>query len=136
MAKQIFVNLPVKNLDASINFFTKLGFTFNQQFTNEQGTCMIIGENIFAMLLVEDFFKTFTTKEISDAAKTAEVILALAVDSRQEVDEMVKNAKEAGGNIPATTQDNGWMYTASFPDLDGHLWEVLYMDPAGIPPTM
>lgn len=135
MAKQIFVNLPVKDLDASITFFSKLGFTFNQQFTNEKATCMIIGDNIFAMLLVEYFFKTFTTKEISDATKTAEAILALAVDSRQEVDEMIKNAGEAGGSIPRKPQDDGWMYSHSFEDLDGHIWELFYMDPSSMPQT-
>ena len=133
MAKQIFVNLPVKDLNKSVAFFTKLGFTFNQQFTDENATSMIIGENIFAMLLVEKFFKTFTKKEISDASKATEVILAISVNSRNEVDEMVRKAINAGGAAPNPVQDHGWMYGHGFEDLDGHLWEVLYMDEANIP---
>lgn len=133
MAKQIFVNLPVKNLDMSIAFFTKLGFTFNPQFTDENGTCMIIGENIFAMLLAENFFKTFTVKPVADARKGTEVILALALCSREEVDEVVRKAVEAGGAIPNPKQDHGWMYSHGFEDLDGHVWEVLFMDESAIP---
>ena len=133
MAKQIFVNLPVKDLPKSIDFFTKLGFTFNQQFTDENATCMIIGENIFAMLLVEKFFKTFTKKEISDSTKTTEVILALAMDSRESVDDMVAKALQAGGTAPNDKQDHGWMYSHGFEDPDGHVWEVLYMDESAIP---
>ena len=133
MAKQIFVNLPVKDLPKSIDFFTKLGFTFNPQFTDENATCMIIGENIFAMLLVEKFFKTFTKKEISDSTKTTEVILALAMDSRESVDDMVAKALQAGGTAPNDKQDHGWMYSHGFEDPDGHVWEVLYMDESAIP---
>jgi len=133
MVTQIFVNLPVKNLNKSIEFFTSLGFTFDPQFTDENATCMIIGENIFAMLLVEKFFISFTKKEIPDSAKSAEVILALSTDSRENVDEMVRKAIRAGGSAPNDKQDHGWMYSHGFQDIDGHLWEVLYMDPAGIP---
>ena len=127
-AKQIFVNLPVKNLDKSIEFFTKVGFKFNPQFTDKNATCMIIGENIFAMLLVEDFFKTFIKKPISDAKKSTEVLLALSVDSRKEADEIAIKAIKAGGTEPRPAQDYGWMYGRSFQDLDGHIWEVFYMD--------
>lgn len=128
MATKIFVNLPVKDLNKSIEFFGKLGFTFNPQFTDEDATCMIIGENIFAMLLVEKRFKDFTKKQIADAKATTEVLLALDAASRQEVDEMVKKAVAAGGTIYNDSQDHGWMYGHSFADLDGHQWEILYMD--------
>jgi len=129
MAKQIFVNLPVKDLKKSVAFFTKLGFSFNQQFTDANATCMIIGENIFAMLLVEPFFKTFTKKEIADTSKSTEVLLCLSAESREKVDEMVNNALAAGGNTPNEKQDHGYMYGWGFEDLDGHLWEVMYMEP-------
>ncbi len=128
MATKIFVNLPVKNLNRSVEFFTKLGFKFNPQFTDENATCMIVGEDIFVMLLVENFFKTFTKKEISDATKSTEVILALTADSREEVDEMINKVIKAGGIEPNEPQDHGWMYVRSFQDIDGHLWEVFYMD--------
>jgi len=107
MSTQIYVNLPVKDLQKSIAFFTKLGFTFNPQFTNENATCMIIGENIFVMLLVEKFFQTFTKKTICDATKSTEVLVCLSRESRAAVDEMVKNAVAAGGIIPRPVQDTG-----------------------------
>jgi uncharacterized protein len=132
MATKIFVNLPVKDLKKSINFFTQLGFNFNPQFTDEQATCMIIGENIFAMLLIEERFKDFTKKPISDAKKSTEVLLALDAKSREDVDAMIKNAIRAGGSVYADPQDHGWMYGHSFADLDGHQWEILYMDESAI----
>jgi len=131
--KQIFVNLPVKDLNKSIEFFTKLGFTFNPQFTDENATCMIIGENIFAMLLVEKYFSTFTNKEIPDARKFTEVIQALAVDSRQEVDDIIAKAEAAGGKQYKEPIDYGWMYNRNFEDLDGHQWEFFYMDANAMP---
>jgi uncharacterized protein len=133
MAKQIFINLPVKDLKNSMTFFEKLGFSFNMQFTDNNAACMIIGENIYAMLLLEKFFKTFTNKEISDAKKTTEVLIAVDAESRQAVDEMIKKAVEAGGSTYRSPQDNGWMYGHSFADLDGHQWEVLYMDESQLP---
>ena len=133
MATKIFVNLPVKDLKKSINFFTQLGFSFNPQFTDDQATCMIIGENIFAMLLIEERFKDFTKKPISDARKSTEVLLALDAASREEVDTMVRNAVQAGGSTYIAPQDHGWMYGHSFADLDGHQWEILYMDESAIP---
>ena len=136
MPKQIFVNLPVKDLNKTIEFFTKLGFKFNPQFTDENATCMIIGENIFAMLLVEKFFKTFTKKEICNARKSTEVILALAVESRKEVNEMVAKAIKAGGKEPREPQDHGWMYGRSFEDINGHIWEVFYMNIGAMPEEM
>ena len=128
MATKLFVNLPVKDLNKSINFFAKLGFTFNPQFTDENATCMIIGENIFAMLLVEKFYKTFTDKEICDSTKSTEAILALSADSREKVNEMIIKVISAGGIETRKPQDHGWMYGRSFQDVDGHLWEIFFMD--------
>jgi predicted lactoylglutathione lyase len=136
MATQIFVNLPVKDLNKSKEFFEKLGFSFNPQFTNEQGACLVIGENIFAMLLTEPFFKTFTKKDIADAKKTTEALIAIDAESRQSVDEMVKRAVEAGGSLYRNADDYGWMYSHSFADLDGHQWEIVYMDKSKIPQQM
>ena len=132
MPTKIFVNLPVKDLNKSIDFFTKLGYSFNLQFTDEKATCMIISEDIYVMLLVEDFFKTFTKKDVADATKTSEVILCLSADSREKVDELVTKAIEAGGTVPNEKQDHGWMYQHGFQDLDGHLWEVAYMDESAL----
>jgi len=133
MASKIFLNLAVKDLKKSIDFFTTLGFSFNPQFTDEQATCMIIGENIFAMLVTEQRFKDFTKKEICNAHKNTEVLIAIDVDSREKVDEMVKTAVDAGGSIYLEPQDHGWMYGHSFADLDGHQWEIMYMDENAIP---
>ena len=132
MPTKIFVNLPVRDLDKSVDFFTSLGFGFNPQFTDEKATCMIVGEDIYVMLLVEQFFKTFTKKQIADASQSTEVILALSAGSRTEVDEMIRKAVEAGGVAPGEPQDQGWMYGQGFQDPDGHLWEVIYMDPAAV----
>jgi hypothetical protein len=132
MATKIFVNLPVKDLNKSIEFFTKLGFSFNPQFTDEQATCMIIGENIFAMLMVEERFKDFTKKEICDAKKSTEVLIALDAESREKVDEIIKKAVAAGGSTYVEPQDHGWMYIHSFADPDGHQWEIAYMDESAL----
>ncbi|RST46916.1 VOC family protein [Variovorax sp. DXTD-1] len=134
--KQIFVNLPVKNLEKSKAFFSALGYTFNEQFTNANATCMVINEgSIHAMLLVEDFFKTFTDKSLTDTSKSTEVLLCLSCESRAEVDEMVAKAVAAGGTVPRAPQDYGFMYGHGFQDIDGHLWELSYMDPnAEMPP--
>lgn len=131
--KQIFVNLPVKDLNKSIEFFTKLGFSFNPQFTDENATCMIMGENIFAMLLTEQYFSTFISKGISDAKKTTEVINALAVGSREEVENLINKAFAAGGKQYKDPIDYGWMYNRNFEDLDGHQWEIFYMDMSAMP---
>ena len=128
VAKQIFVNLPVKDLGKTIEFFKKLGFEFNPQFTDENATCMVVNENIFVMLLVEKFFKTFTQKEICDTTKNTEVIIALSTESREKVDQMLENVIKAGGKESRKPQDHGWMYGRSFEDLNGHLWEIIYMD--------
>ena len=129
MATQIFVNLPVKDLDKSIAFFTKLGYTFNPQFTDANATCMIISENIFTMLLVEPFFKGFTDKEIVNAHKSTEVLMGLSADSRAGVDDLVNKAVAAGGIEPRPAQDHGFMYSRNFSDLDGHIWEIFWMNP-------
>ena len=137
MTTQIFVNLPVKDLNKTIVFFTKLGFKFNPQFTDENATCMIIGDSIFAMLLVEKFFKTFIPdKDISDAKKNTEVLLALSIESRAKVDQMMANVINAGGKEPRKSQDHGWMYGRAFEDLDGHIWEIFHMDMAAMPEEM
>ena len=128
MAKQIFVNLPVKDLKKSIEFFSNLGFSFNPQFTDKNATCMIIGENIYVMLLVEKFFAAFTKKEIVNAKNQTEVIIAIDAQSRKAVDEMIKKAEKSGGKEPRAAQDHGWMYSRAFEDLDGHIWEIGYMD--------
>lgn len=132
-AKQIFVNLPVKDLKRSVDFFTKVGFEFNVNFTDESATCMIIGDNIYAMLLVEDRFQSFISKKISNAAETAEVIVALSVDSREQVDLIVQAALDAGAKPYNDPQDHGFMYGWSFQDPDDHLWEVSYMDLSSFP---
>lgn len=132
MITKLFVNLPVKDLNKTVEFFTKLGFTFNPQFTDENATCMIVGNDIFVMLLVEKFFKTFTKKEISDVSKNTEVIVALSTQSREEVDQMMEKVVGAGGKESRDPQDHGWMYGRSFEDIDGHLWEIFYMDETAI----
>ena len=128
MTTKIFLNLPAKDLNKTIEFFTKLGFKFNPQFTDENATCMIVGEDIFVMLLVEKFFKTFTKKEICDTSKNTEVIVALSVEGREKVDQMINKAIEAGGRESREPQHHGWMYGRSFEDINGHIWEIIYMD--------
>lgn len=132
-AKQIFVNLPVQDLKKSVEFFTKVGFEFDANFTDESATCMIIGENIYAMFLVEERFQSFISKKISNAADTTEVIVALSVDSREQVDAIVQAALDAGAKPSNEPQDHGFMYGWSFQDLDDHLWEVSYMDLSAFP---
>jgi len=132
MTTKIFVNLPVKDLNRAVEFFTKLGFKFNPQFTDKNATCMIISEDIFVMLLVEEFFKTFTKKEICNTSKNIEAIIALSADSRENVDEMINKAIEAGGTEPRKPQDHGWMYDRVFEDIDGHLWEIIYMNESAL----
>lgn len=134
MASKIFVNLPVKDLQKSIDFFTALGYSFNPQFTDENATCMIIEEgSIYAMLLRHEYFKTFIDKDIADATSVTQVINALELPSKEAVDEIVKKALEAGGTRYRELTDMGWMYQDSFADLDGHKWEVFWMDSNGFP---
>jgi len=128
MISQIFINLPIKNLKKSVDFFTKLGFKFNPQFTDDTSTCMIMGENIFTMLLEEEKFKEFTPKNISDAKKNTEVLIALPFENRKGVDEIISKAIKSGGREPRKVQDLGFMYSRAFEDLDGHIWEVFHMN--------
>ncbi len=132
MATQIFVNLPVKDLNKSVEFFTKLGYEFNPQFTDENATCMIVDKNIFVMLLVEKYFKTFMPKEICDTTKSAEVLVALSFASRAEVDAIVAKAIAAGGTTYKEPQDLGFMYQHGFQDLDGHIWEIFFMEESAV----
>ena len=132
MGTKIFVNLPVKDLDKSKEFFSKLGFAFNAQFTNENAACMVISEENYAMLLVESFFKTFTKKEIVNAKKSTEVLVALSSESKEDVDKLLRNALAAGAKEANEPQDHGFMYGRSFEDLDGHIWEIFWMDPKTI----
>jgi uncharacterized protein len=132
MASKIFVNLPVKDLNKSIAFFTALGYSFNPQFTDSTATCMIISEDIFAMLLTEAKFKMFTPKAISDAHTSTEVIVALSLDTRAAVETQVAKALAAGATRYSEPKDYGFMLQDGFADLDGHIWEFFYMDPANV----
>ena len=132
MATKIFVNLPVSDLKKATAFFTSLGFTFNSQFTDETAACMVVADDIFVMLLTRPKFKTFTPKEICDATKSTEVLVCLSSESRQKVDELVRKAVAAGGKTHQEPQDHGFMYGHGFQDLDGHIWELAYMEPSAI----
>jgi uncharacterized protein len=134
MHKQIFVNLPVRDLKRSRHFFESLGYAFNPQFTNDQGGCLVLGENLFVMLLVEPFFQTFTSKKIADANTTTEVIVCVSCDSRVQVEQLVANALTLGATRPRPAQDHGFMYQDAYTDLDGHIWEFVYMSAA--PPAV
>ena len=135
MAASIFVNLPVKDLKKSIAFFTALGYSFNAQFTDDTATCMVISDTIYAMLLTHDKFKEFTPKEICDSTKSCEVLIALSCENREQVDDLVRKAVAAGGKVFRDPQDHGFMYAHAYHDLDGHTWEVFYMDPSYVQPT-
>lgn len=134
MHSQIFVNLPVKDLPRSVAFFTALGYTFNPQFTDDNATCMIVGDNIFVMLLVEDFLATFTPKPVADARASTEVLVCLSCGSREQVDDLVARAIAAGGAASMPANDHGFMYQHGFEDPDGHLWELIHMVPGQLPP--
>lgn len=137
MPRQMFVNLPIKNMERSQAFFKSLGFAFNPQFTNEQGACMVVSEgHNYVMLLVEPFFQGFTKKPVADATQATEVLIALDCESREAVDEMVRLAVAAGATLPNPPQDHGFMYQHGFADLDGHQWEVFWMDESAAPPQM
>jgi predicted lactoylglutathione lyase len=131
-SRKLFVNLAVRDLKRSMDFFTRLGFEFNPQFTSEQGACMIVSEEAFVMLLAEPFFKTFTKKQPCDTATHTEGLFALSCSSRAEVDEMVRIAVASGGKHAVDAMDQGFMYGWSFYDPDGHHWEVFWMDPQAI----
>ncbi|WP_217234617.1 VOC family protein [Streptomyces sp. AC555_RSS877] len=130
--QMIFVNLPVNDLDASKKFFTELGYAINPQFSDDNAASVVISDTIVAMLLTKPFYATFTKKEIADATKTSEVMVALSAESREKVDELVEKALAVGGSPAGETQDHGFMYGRSFDDPDGHTWEVVWMDPSAI----
>ena len=130
MATKIFVNLPVKDLQKSIEFYTKLGYNFNPQFTDETATCMIISEDIYAMLLTHDKFKSFTAKEICDTTKATSALISLSCESRAQVDELVAKALAAGGATSSEPTDHGFMYSHDYEDLDGNGWGLFWMDPS------
>lgn len=132
MSKKIFVNLPVKDLERSKTFFGELGYSFNPQFTDEKAACMVVSDDIYVMLLTEEFFKTFTKKDVVDAHKTTEVLVCLNEDSREAVDAHVEKALNAGGTETREAQDHGFMYGRSFNDPDGHIWEIIWMDEAAV----
>ena len=132
MSTKIFVNLPVKDLAKSRDFFSRLGYSFNPQFSDENAACLVISDDIFAMLLTEPFFQSFTKKKIADAGTGTEVMIALSADSRADVDELADKALAAGGRSAGDPQDHGFMYGRSFYDLDDHHWEVVWMDPSAI----
>ena len=129
MHKQIFVNLAVQDLARSMGFFERLGFHFDANFTNDSGACMVVGENIYAMLLAREFFQTFTAKTLCDATRQTEVLVGISCESRAEVDALVAKAVAAGGSAPRAPQDHGFMYGHGFEDLDGHTWELVHMVP-------
>lgn len=130
MAKLIFVNLPVSDVARSTAFYEAVGATRNPQFSNDQAACMVFSDTIHAMLLAHDFYRTFTTKEIADTKRTSAALICISAESRAEVDQVVEQAGRAGGTIdPGPRQDHGFMYGRSFEDPDGHVWEVMWMDP-------
>lgn len=128
MATKVFINLPVKDLDKSKTFFAGLGYKFNPQFSDEKTACMIISDTIHAMLLSEEYFQTFTNKNVCDAKNSTEVLIALDAASKDEVQNIVATAKKLGGTIYKDAADHGWMYQHSFADLDGHQWEFAYLN--------
>jgi uncharacterized protein len=135
MATKIFVNLPVKDLERSKAFFTKLGFSINPQFTDETAASVVISEDIYAMILTHEKFKQFTPKDIADATKISEVITCLSFDSKEKVNEITEKALQAGGDEVRPPMDYGFMYGRSFSDPDGHIWEAIWMDINAAPPT-
>jgi predicted lactoylglutathione lyase len=128
LASKIFVNLPVKDLDRSKAFFAKLGYSFNPKFTDATAACMVISDDIYAMLLTESKFKEFTTKPIANAKEATEVLVCLALESKAKVNEVVETALSAGAVEARAAIDCGFMFGRSFHDLDGHIWEIIWMD--------
>ncbi len=128
MATNIFVNLAVKDLEKSMDFFTALGFKFNPHFSDEKAACMVINNNAYVMLLIKPFFKTFTGKSMADASKSTEVLVSLTVGSKADVNEFMEKAIALGATETREPQDHGFMFGRSFNDLDGHIWEITWMD--------
>jgi predicted lactoylglutathione lyase len=133
--RQIYPNLPVRNLARSMAFFRKLGFEFNPQFTDERAACMVINPDAFVMLLQDEFFRTFTMRQIVDTTKYSEAMTAFSCPSREAVDELADAAIAAGGTSAMPPAEHGFMYSRSFYDLDGHHWEPMWMDPNTVQPT-
>ncbi|SEW08467.1 hypothetical protein SAMN05421841_0955 [Chryseobacterium wanjuense] len=130
---QIYVNLPVKDVQKTREFWTKLGFSINEQFSDEKAICVIMKEDhIYAMFLNEEFFMTFTDRPIAKG-DTTQTLLAIGVNSREEVENMVNTAIENGGSKYSEAQDHGWMYQNAFSDLNGHQWEVMFADMSKLP---
>jgi predicted lactoylglutathione lyase len=132
MSRKLFVNIPVRDLKKSMEFFATLGFTFNPQFTDDKAACMVVSDEAYFMLLTETFFRTFTKRQPADTARSTEAMFALSCNSKAEVDEIVRKAIDAGGKHAMDPIDHGFMYGWSFYDLDGHHWEVLWMDPNAV----
>lgn len=130
--RKLFVNIPVRDLQRSIEFFETLGFAFNTQFTDATGTCMLVGEDAYFMLMTADKFRGFSKRPLGDAQKETSALFAITVQSRDDVDTLVEKALAAGGSLAVDPQDHGFMYVRSFYDLDGHHWEVFWMDPGAI----
>lgn len=130
---QTYVNLPVKNINRTKDFFSSIGFEFNPQFSDDNSACMVINDNTFVMLLSESYFRTFINKPVADVASAAGGIIALSADSREHVDELADKALSAGGKQSKEPADHGFMYVRSFEDLDGHLWEIAFMDMSAMP---
>lgn len=132
MHKQIFVNLPITDMKRSRAFYEALGYRFNPDFTNDQGACMVLGDNLFAMLLVREFFAGFTPRPVGDPKRETQVLVCVDCPSREEIDALVAKAVAAGGRTPRPAQDHGFMYQHAYEDPDGHIWELVYM--SGMPP--
>jgi len=129
-AKSVYINLPVKDLNITRDFWTSLGFSFNEQFSDDKALCQVLNDGkIYSMLITHEFFATFTNRSIADSS-TTQVLIAIEVDSKTEVDEIIKLALAHGGSRYRDGVDSGWMYYDSFADPDGHQWEVMYSDPS------
>ena len=132
MSRKLFVNVQVRDLKKSMDFFSTLGFTFNPQFTDDKAACMVLSDEAYFMLLTDKFFRTFTKRQPADTTRSTEAMFALSCNSKAEVDEMVRKAIDGGGKHAMDPTDHGFMYGWSFYDLDGHHWEVLWMDPNAV----
>jgi predicted lactoylglutathione lyase len=135
MTTKVFINLPVKDLAASMEFYSKLGFQNNPQFTDQTAACMVFSENLYVMLLTYEKFRNFTKKEIGDASQTTQMLLAVSVETKDKVKELINLAVKSGGSIYMDAAEYEWMYQHSFADPDGHQWEVFYMDESKLPKT-
>jgi predicted lactoylglutathione lyase len=132
MSRSVFINLPVRELSKSMEFFAALGFSFNPQFTDDKAACMVVSDKAYVMLLTEPFFRGFTKKDVCDTSRSTEAMFALSCESKAEVDQIVRKAIDAGGSHAMDATDHGFMYAWSFYDLDGHHWEVMWMDPKAV----